>query len=426
MCAVALRGGPTHARRRSSIGAVAASLALLAALVGCGSGGGPSAGAPRREVISMNCPETVLDTLKRVVRRVYREGLVSERTAVARLKIRQSLALRRAVEADDPKAAQAAVRALAATGKITNLRVSSAAGRLLADAGGPAIAPLRGVITDAGGRMLASYVASVWSDEGFIAESTGLAQSEIVLRAGPRELAGSIRLPRGALTASGKLKRGPTTYQYTSFTARRYPSGPVRAYLLKPLSQTRRLCGASGEDTLVNTLSSVAHVIYRGEAGKRTQPQVRRVQRDPALLGAVARREPAVTRLAIIALLNQHIVRLRVSAGGQLLSDVGGPFVLAPVQAPLELHGRRIGSFVLSIQDDEGYLRLAKRLAGLRVLMYMGTRLVKNSLGPSPGRVPASGSYLYRGLTFRVITVNASAFPSGPLTIRALIPIPYR
>ena len=56
-------------------------------------------------------------------------------------------------------------------------------------------------------------------------------------------------------------------------------------------------------------------------------------------------------------------MRLRVSAGGQLLSDVGGPYVLAPVSAPLRLDGRTIGSFVLSIQDDEGYLRLTRRLA---------------------------------------------------------------
>jgi hypothetical protein len=61
--------------------------------------------------------------------------------------------------------------------------------------------------------------------------------------------------------------------------------------------------------------------------------------------------------------------------------------------------------------------------------MYMGAnnaRLVKNSLGPSPGNVPASGSYSYRGRPYRVFTVNAEAFPSGPLTIRVLVPLPYR
>ncbi len=158
---------------------------------------------------------------------------------------------------------------------------------------------------------------------------------------------------------------------------------------------------------------------------------MQRVQRDTALLEAVARREPAATELAIKALLNEHIVRMRVSAGGQLLSDVGGPYVLAPVSAPLRLHGRTIGSVVLSIQDDEGYLRLTRRLAGLDVLMYMSpaNQLVKDNLGPAPGpaleTVPAAGAFDYEGRPFRVFTVHAEAFPSGPLTIRVLVPLPY-
>jgi hypothetical protein len=58
--------------------------------------------------------------------------------------------------------------------------------------------------------------------------------------------------------------------------------------------------------------------------------------------------------------------------------------------------------------------------------MYMGSSLVKNSLGPDPGTVPASGPYEYRGSGYEVVTLNVRAFPSGPLTIRVLIPIPYR
>jgi len=54
--------------------------------------------------------------------------------------------------------------------------------------------------------------------------------------------------------------------------------------------------------------------------------------------------------------------------------------------------------------------------------------LVKNSLGPGvggPESVPASGPFTYRGQSFRVFTIAASAFPTGPLTIRVLVPIPY-
>ena len=118
------------------------------------------------------------------------------------------------------------------------------------------------------------------------------------------------------------------------------------------------------------------------------------MQADQRLLRAVAAGDRPATKAAIEALLTEHIVRLRVSSRTGLSVDVGGPFVLAPVTAPLRLGGRTIGSMVLSIQDDEGYLRLTKRLAGLRVLMYMDPahpRLVKNSLGPAPGTVPASG-----------------------------------
>jgi hypothetical protein len=252
-----------------------------------------------------------------------------------------------------------------------------------------------------------------------------------VLRAHDRSVGGSRSLGAGALADEGALTLEHIAYDYTSFPGEAYPSGGLRVYLLIPASATAALCGATPQDTTVETLRHVAQLIYIGESGRAAQKQVRRVQHDTALLEAVAHRDPAATEAAIKTLLNEHIVRMRVSAGGQLLSDVGGPYVLAPVSAPLRLRGRTIGSFVLSIQDDEGYLRLTRRLAGLDVLMYMGpeAKLVKDSLGRLPGpalsAVPANDAYLSEGHNFRVFTVHAEAFPSGPLTVRVLVPIPY-
>jgi len=247
-----------------------------------------------------------------------------------------------------------------------------------------------------------------------------------ILRTGERTVAGAFALPSGELPAQGTLTRGGVAYQYTSYPASSYPAGgALRVYLLRRISTTASLCGASAQDTLVNTISRIAHLIYDGEAGRRTLVQIQRVQANRPLLSAVARRDPAATRRAVQTLLHQHIVRLRVSAGGRLLSDVGGPLVLAPVHAPLRLGRRTIGRFVLSIQDDEGYKRLAKRLVGLDVLMYAGSRLVKSTVGPVPGTVPASGSLRYRGQSFRLYTFYAKAFPSGRLRITVLIPIPY-
>jgi hypothetical protein len=317
---------------------------------------------------------------------------------------------------------------------LTNLRVTRGTHTFI-NVGGAALTPLRGTLTGASGAPIASYVTSVWSDNGFLIEAGGITQGLVVLRAGRsslggHSLGGSPALA-GALATQGTLTRDNVLYDYTSFPAEAYPSGALRVYVLLPLSSITPVCGHTSQDTSVNTLERVAKLIYAGETGLAAQKQVRRVQSNAALLEAVAHREPAATHLAIDTLLNHHIVRLRVSAGGQLLSDVGGPYVLAPVSAPLRLGGHTIGSFVLSIQDDEGYLRLTRRLAGLDVLMYMGPahQLVKDSLGAQPGpafaTVPASGALHYEGRSFRVFTVHAEAFPSGPLTIRVLVPIPY-
>lgn len=301
-------------------------------------------------------------------------------------------------------------------------------GQILADVGTPgALAPLRGTIRGAGGAPIGAFAASVWTDAGFITESDGITQSAVVLREHGRTVAGSLALgPGEPPPGGGTVTVKKAAYAYISLPAAAYPDGhALRVYILKPLASLARLCGPTPVDTLVNTLTPVAHLIYDAEAGGRAQVQVQRVQHDQTLLQAVAARDPIAARAAIAGLLHEHLVRLRVLAGGRLLADVGGPYVLAPVRAPLRLQGHTIGSLVLSIQDDEGYKRLAGRLAGLDVLMYMGSRLVKNSLGPNPPAVPAHGTFHYRGHTFRAFTLHAMAFPSGPLRIVVLIPLPY-
>ena len=428
---------------------VAIVCAVLAVLTGCGASAksglsewanasaGPPAGnagqpaghsrtAGRTESVSGRCAATVVDALGGVAQRVYHEGVASERTGSAMNLIARSTVLREAVEREEPAAARTAARELLATGHLTNLEVVRN-GRVLVRVGpARALAPLHGSILDAAGAPIASYVASVWTDDGLVDETNGVMQGLTALRREGREVGGSLRLPARALPARGELTVQGVRYRYMSFPASAYPSGEaVRVYVLKAESTIGGLCGSSEQETLVNTLGRVASLIYAGEVGNRAQVQVRRVQHNEALLQAVAAQEPEATRLAIDNLLNEHIVRLRVSAGGRLLSDVGGPYVLGPVPAPLRWHGRQIGSFVLSIQDDVGYLKLADRLAGLKVAMYREGQLVMSSLHPAPERVPASGTFAWSGHRYRVYTVHAQAFPSGALRIAVLIPIPY-
>jgi hypothetical protein len=419
-------------RARVGIPAIAArgavSIALVAALAGCGDARRPTstlgldATTPSTPA---SCASTVLATLERVARRIYHQGVKSERTKVALRLVGRSVPLREAVRTGDRAAASAAAQTLLASHHLTNLRVVRD-GRVLADAGAPqALTPLHGTIVAPDGTE-ASFQTSVWEVQGLIAETHGMTEASVVLREGAHHLAGSPRLPARALAPGGTLAFGGQRYRYISFPVERFPSGAAREYVIRSLESTAGLCGRTEQDTVVGVLSRIARRVYEAEGGPRTLSQVRRVQRDGALLRAVAARDTNGTRKAIEDLLTQHIVRMRVSdAGGALLSDVGGPDVLAPVQAPLRLGGHKIGSFVLSIQDDEGYLRLTRRLVGLKVLMRTRAGIVKNDLGPDPATVPQSGSYSYRDERFRVFTFSATAFPSGPLTINVLIPIPY-
>ncbi len=409
-------------------------LAVLAVLAGCGStlnrATGENASADVDAQSPGSCPATALEALGRVAARVYREGVSSERTLSALRAIEGSAQLRRAVEGGDASAASAAARELLATGHLTDLQVTRA-GKALVDVGAGAVAPLDGTLTDAGGKPIATFRTSVWADAGLIAETNGIDEATTVLRSqeasgGGRTIAGAMPLPSEPLATAGTLTRGGTSYEYVSYPVSAYPDAtPMREYVLRSIGSLSPLCGASAEATTFNTIGHIARLIYEGEAGARTLPLVRRVQGSRPLLEAVARHDAPAARAAVEALLNHHIVRIRVTVGGQVLADVGGPFVLAPVSAPLRLNGRTIGTMTLSIQDDEGYKRLAARLAGLDVVMYMGPRLVKSTIGFAPGAVPTSGAFSYRGKHYRAYTFYGRAFPSGPLRITDLIPFPY-
>jgi hypothetical protein len=424
------RSASTRARLALALCACAA-VALLLSSCGSSLRDSDDARADVDVAAPGSCAATVLDALGHVATRVYREGVSSERTSTAQHLIESSPALRTAVEAGSATKVRAAAQALLATAHMTNLQVSRG-GKLIADVGGPAVAPIDGTLTNAAGKPIARYVTSVWADSGLLAETNGIAESVTLLRTDPpagaaRMVAGSLALPAGTLPAQGTLTQNGISYEFTSYAAAAYPSGePLRVFVLRPISSTVALCGSSSEETTVNTVSHIARLIYEGEAGRRTLTQIHRIQSNAPLLQAVAQRDKAATRAAVEKLLHKHVVRLRVSsARGALLSDVGGPYVLAPVTAPLRLHGRTIGSIVLSIQDDEGYKRLANRLAGLDVLMYMGSRLVKSTIGASPGPIPASGPVSVHGKSYRAYTFTAKAFPSGPLRITVLIPLPY-
>ena len=79
-----------------------------------------------------------------------------------------------------------------------------------------------------------------------------------------------------------------------------------------------------------------------------------------------------------------HIVRLRVFKAGHVIADVGGPYVIAPVTGVLRQHGRTVGRYVMSVQDDLGYIKLVSRFIGVPVDFYRGRSFVMGTLRPAP------------------------------------------
>jgi hypothetical protein len=97
--------------------------------------------------------------------------------------------------------------------------------------------------------------------------------------------------------------------------------------------------------------------------------------------------------------------------------------VISPASAPVLLHGRRVGTVTLSIQDDTGYIKLMNRFTGADVVLGAPSGEIPGSTLPVGGAaLPAHGATDLHGQRYQVFSFNATAFPSGPLRVSLLVP----
>lgn len=154
----------------------------------------------------------------------------------------------------------------------------------------------------------------------------------------------------------------------------------------------------------------------------------RQVESYSPLLNALESGNRAAVREAVTSLVfsHTHVVRLRVSRGGEVLADVGGPEILAPVSGTLRSGSRTVGRYVLSVQDDLGYVKLVTRFTGVPLLLRKGshTLAVEGAINPGPASIPSHGPVSYRNRTYESFSLDAQAFPSGRLRISLLVPVP--
>lgn len=186
-------------------------------------------------------------------------------------------------------------------------------------------------------------------------------------------------------------------------------------------------CGA-GASTVAAVELGVARRIYADELhGRETLLDSARVRGYAPLTSALERGEPAAVAAAVHALVYKphwHIVRLRVSRAGRLLADVGGPHVIAPVGGTLRGHGRTLARYVISVQDDLGYLKLVTRFIGAPIAIYQHGSFLMGTLHPA-APAPADGATVtVAGRSYLVANVAARAFPAGVLQASLFVPAP--
>ena len=367
-------------------------LALPAAVAACGA----AATAPPAHTAQTpaTCAGTARGELVDVARRIYDQAVSGRNEVAAVARIRRSTALARAVAARDPRAVRAALAPLIKN-RIVRIDVS-AGGRTLARVGTvPAYAPVGGVIGAGAGR----YVLSVGDDRAFEAITRGLTGATV--RFG------------GAVSAS--------------FAATTFPGHRTTVSLGLP-ARPPVACGATAGDTRAATIGLVGRNLIRAEAQGPTATQaLKHAAGTPAFRRAIAAGDPTAVRAAIIGFFRDsrfHIVRVRAWKGTRLITDVGGPYVLSPASAAIRGPGGQIvGRFMLSVQDDTGFIKLMHRFTGADVVLHAGATTVPGSnLSPGPPFAPGLQSVTYRGRRLRAYGFSAPAFPSGRLRVSLLVP----
>jgi hypothetical protein len=374
---------------------------------------------------SAGCATAVAATLGTVAARIYHEAATGGDVAEAVHRVQSSSALAGAIDSGNATAARAALQALLLD-QIARVEILRG-DHVFAQAGsGPAIAPVHGSIPGTS----ATYILSTQPTHAYLQVIHQVTGAQVLLLGGApavatpgKRLAGTIggSLPAGA-PAAGPLTLAGESYQTFTLPGAVYPAGALRIVLLVPTSTIS--CPGPLAQARVETLGHVGERIYQEELhSPDVAATLRSMESSTTFQRAVAAGSVSATRAAILGFFAAHIhvVRVRVTIGGRLLIDEGGPYALAPVHGTLRSGGRVVGNFEMAIQDDAGYLKLAHLFTGAEVLMRTGSRQVMGTLSPGPASVPDRGEVTYRGRTYQAYSFVGEAFPAGPLRISLLL-----
>jgi hypothetical protein len=376
-----------------------------AAIAGCGlathAAPQESSAPVPRAASSTACTRAARAELVDIARRIYAQAAGGRNTAAATRRVQRSRALALAVAARDPAATRAALRPLIKH-QITRIEITAGHRTLARYGTTPAYGPSSGTLR-LGGRPVGRYVLAVSRRRDF----SGLV----------RELTGAT----AAFHSAAAPAAGPV------LPATLFPHGRAVLTLTLP-SAPAGVCGPTAADTRAAVAGTVATRLLDAETrGAGARRAIRMAERNPAFRAAVASGDPRALRAAIIGFFRDkrfHIVRVRAWNRAGLIGDVGGPYVLSPVTGTVHGRGGAVaGRFMLSIQDDTGFIKLMHRFTGTQVTLRAPQGVVPGSDLPA-GTPFATGLHAVTasGRAWRAVGLRGTVFPGGPLDITLWLP----
>jgi hypothetical protein len=183
----------------------------------------------------------------------------------------------------------------------------------------------------------------------------------------------------------------------------------------------------------IDKIVEVAKSSYHSEVkGRALLQQLGRIARDGILLNALSRGDVAGAQAEADAQLRSpgnhfaHVTRISVVRGSRVLVNAtvnsDGVFVVAPGIRVLRLHGRLLGTLLVSIQDVTGYVKVVHDLTGADVVARGASGHVRTSRGaPTRGRLPPSGNVTIAGRRYFVRSFHEVGWGNEPLTVWILL-----
>ncbi len=398
----------------------------MLASIGCGSAT-RAADSNTVKLAPPQCANATARALGEVAERVYHEIAGGRIALPAAERVASAPTVLAAVETGDPKAVRTALAPLL-RGQLVRVRITLGQ-RVLAEYGSAdGIAPVSTPLKDAAGLQIGTVTASEEGVYGYADTVHAITEAQVFARAGSGPLAGSASPPPTALPTDGEVTYAGTHYTVYSFRGTAFPRVALRTFVLAPVPLAST-CAPTAAQTATDAIGATAIRIYKQEqSGPATRAVVRDFERSRSFQQAVVSDNPIATRDAIVAFFETtlHVVRVRATLGEKLVADVGGPHVLAPIRGDVRnAHGRVVGHFLLSVQDDLGYVILTHRFAGAQVFLYEDPShptQVAGNVSPGPVSVPKRGTVVFDGARYSAYSFRAEAFPKGPLRVSLLIP----